>query len=295
MNGIINVLKPPGMTSSNVVVYLRKLLKVPKVGHTGTLDPQAVGVLPICIGKATKLSDFLMSDRKTYIGELTLGVKTDTLDVEGKVISSKPVKCNIENIEEAFKVFSGDIEQIPPVYSAIKYKGQKLYKLAREGIEVSMPPREITIYKNEIIKYYPPDKVFFKVECSKGTYIRSLCRDIGDYLGCGAYMSFLMRSQSGYFDISHSYTLDEIEKYYKNGAIESFLIPMDLPLIKLKSIYISSKVYNKLLNGNAVYVDFIDNKQDIVYNEYVKVYCKGQFIGVGIFKDDCLKMKNVLL
>ena len=211
VHGILNIDKPQGLTSRQVVDRVRKIFGMPKAGHAGTLDPDATGVLLICLGKATKLFEPLQAGEKEYEGTLTLGVTTDTLDASGKIIQTTDV-CSVteEEIIAAFKQFEGEIEQIPPMFSAVKHKGKPLYKLARRGIKVERPPRTVTIHHLEILEIHKPD-VTFRVSCSKGTYIRVLASDIGTAIGCGAHLSSLTRTRSGIFTLSDSISLDEIE------------------------------------------------------------------------------------
>ena len=201
-SGVVNVNKPLGITSHDVVYNLRRILGIKKIGHTGTLDPDASGVLPMCIGRATKLAEFLMASDKQYLAELTLGAFTDTQDKSGNVIESFEVNVSKDDIISAANEFVGEIEQIPPMFSAVKHEGKRLYELAREGKSVERTPRLIKISGIEI-KNIDLDKktVTMLVNCSKGTYIRTLCNDIGKRLGCGAYMSALERTKSGRFEI----------------------------------------------------------------------------------------------
>ena len=200
MNGVININKPIGITSHDVVYRLRKILSIKKIGHTGTLDPDASGVLPMCIGRATKTADMLTAQDKQYIAEITLGSATDTLDKTGTVTESADVNVTEDEVKAAVKKFIGDIKQLPPMYSAIKVNGKKLYQLAREGVEIERKPRDVKIYDIEILDIdLLNNKLSVKVDCTKGTYIRTLCDDIGRELGCFAHMSGLVRSKSGRF------------------------------------------------------------------------------------------------
>jgi len=211
IHGILNINKPQGLTSRQVVDRVRRIFGMPKAGHAGTLDPDATGVLLICLGKATKLFEALQKGDKEYEGTLTLGVTTDTLDASGKIIQKTDItSVTEEQIIAAFKKFEGEIEQIPPMFSAIKHKGKPLYKLARRGIKVERPPRPVTIYHLEVLEIHKPD-VTFRVSCSKGTYIRVLASDIGTAIGCGAHLSSLTRTRSGIFTLSNAISLDEIE------------------------------------------------------------------------------------
>ncbi len=218
INGIINVYKEPGFTSHDVVAKLRGILKTKKIGHTGTLDPDAEGVLPVCIGNATKLCDLLTDKTKEYRAKLLLGTVTDTQDTGGTIISENGSwkELSKEEIRQAVLGFIGAYSQIPPMYSALKVNGKKLYELAREGIEVERKPRNVEIYSIEIVSMEIPYAELI-IRCSKGTYIRTLCHDIGNKLGCGGCMASLVRNAVGKFHISDSHTLSEIETLWKEG------------------------------------------------------------------------------
>jgi len=230
LNGFLNVLKPPGMTSHDVVDLLRKLLPGVKVGHGGTLDPGAAGVLPLLLGKTTKLASYLLEFPKTYRAELYLGVTTDTADASGKIIERMlPPSLVREEIEAFFSAFTGEHEQVPPMFSAIKIKGRKLYEYAREGLQIERPARTVKIYEIKVINYFPPQRVLFEVKCSSGTYVRSLCEKIGNTIGCGAHMSFLLRTASGCFQIAASQTLEDLIELFRNGREADCLLPDDFP------------------------------------------------------------------
>lgn len=297
MNGIINVLKPPGMTSSDVVVYLRRLLRVKKVGHAGTLDPGAAGVLLICLGKATKIADYIMEDNKTYRGELVLGIETDTLDGDGRILNKNPKIPDYYKVAEAFQKYKGELLQTPPMYSARKYKGKRLYELARQGQKVEVASRAIEIFENKILNYYPPDRVLFEVTCTKGTYIRSLARDIGETLCCGAYLSFLVRLSSGAFTAESSFTLQEIKAALQEGNMDKVIIPMDSALSKMKAITLKAHVFSKATNGNIIRMDAVtSNVEGIGQEELLRIYCRDQFLGLGyINSSNKIQMRKVLI
>ena len=300
MNGIFNILKPTGMTSHDVVSRVRRLTKIKKVGHTGTLDPNASGVLPICIGKATKISEYILNKEKSYRAELILGIQTDTLDGFGEIVNTIPVFDICENkIREVFKSFIGEITQIPPIYSAIKVNGRKLYDIARSGeCSVEINPRQVNIKSIEIIEINS-NRILFDVVCSKGTYIRSLCRDIGMKLGTCAYMSFLLRTASGNFNIEDSITLEDLEEMVNNGKINDYLYGADYALVDYKSIAINDRALSAYVNGNIVYRKGIILNKDYEDGDIVKVYCNKQFYGVGrvfIFEDQlCLKSHKAFI
>ena len=235
-NGIINVYKEPGYTSFDVVARLRGILHQKKIGHTGTLDPDAEGVLPVVLGNATKLVDALTDKTKTYECIMQLGVETDTEDMSGTVLSEHDVNCSEEEITSAVLSFKGPYAQVPPMYSALKKDGKKLYELAREGVVIDRPPRNVEIF-SICIDEINGSEVRMTVDCSRGTYIRSLCRDIGEKLGCKAAMKHLTRTRSGNYKIGDALNLSEIERAVKAGEAEKIIIPtedffMDLPLIR---------------------------------------------------------------
>ncbi len=299
MKGIINVLKPTGMTSHDVVYFIRKTLNIKKVGHTGTLDPNAAGVLPICVGKATKISQYLTDKKKTYRAELTLGQQTDTQDKYGQVINESQKSVSEDEIINVFKKFMGDIMQIPPMYSAIKIKGKKLYELARQGKTVERSPRKVTIYKLEIINI-TGNRILFDVECSKGTYIRTLCDDIGNELGTYGHMSVLIRTQVDKFSIFNSCTLEQIKKTCDEGNIDNILFPLDYALFQYKELTLDDKYFKIIENGGNVSLDNNIRSESSIYseNEKVRVYCKDTFIGIGVIhytQRKYLKMDKVLL
>ncbi len=259
MNGVININKPLGITSHDVVYRLRRLLSIKKIGHTGTLDPDASGVLPMCIGRATKVADMLTAKDKQYIAEVTLGSATDTLDASGVVTEMAEVSVSQEDIRRAVAEFVGDIEQIPPMYSAIKVDGKKLYELARDGVEIERRPRQVRIDNIEILDIELENNRFtMRVDCSKGTYIRTLCDDIGRSLGCFAHMSGLERTKSGIFDISASYTLEEVERMFGEGNI-SFLVPVDEIFAEFPRLTLSQRKAKLMCNGVRVSAQGIDD------------------------------------
>jgi len=230
MHGVLNVLKPPGMTSHDAVAFVRRVLQTKRVGHTGTLDPAAAGVLPICVGQATRLVEYLQSGTKEYIAEMTFGFETDTCDAVGKTISEGDASSvNLETLRATLDSFHGEITQTPPLFSAIKKDGKKLYDLAREGFsdgEIEIPTRQVVISDLRITQFFPDEnqiekrpRAILKIECSGGTYIRSLVRDIGRVLGCGATMTFLVRNRNGAFAIRDASTLEEIASNWQNALL----------------------------------------------------------------------------
>lgn len=262
MNGILNILKPPGMTSFDVVACMRGILRMKKIGHTGTLDPLAVGVLPVCIGSATKAIEYLVEKDKLYRAELTLGIATDTQDGSGKVLSSREVECSEDEIIDAISFFKGKYFQMPPMFSAIKVNGKKLYELAREGITIERKLREVEIYSIDIVKIDRQGqiKILFDVKCSKGTYIRTLCADIGERLGCGGHMSFLLRKKAGAFEITSSITLEELKSLVSENKLHSVLIDINTVFDELQEIKLSQLQEKRFINGVSIVLDNYDNR-----------------------------------
>ncbi len=223
MTGVVCINKPIGKSSHFAVAVIRRITKIKKVGHTGTLDPLATGVLPVCIGReATRLSQLIMDSDKEYKAVLKLGVSTTTQDSEGEILAQKEVNVTNEQIEKAVESFVGEISQIPPMYSAIKIDGKKLYELARKGVEVERKPRIVTINYINILNI-SGDEVEMVIGCTKGTYIRTLCNDIGEKLGCGGFMKSLIRTKCGGFSIENSITLEEFEELYNKGEAEKVI------------------------------------------------------------------------
>lgn len=252
------------MTSFDVVAYLRGLLNEKKIGHAGTLDPAAAGVLPICIGKATKCIEYIMDMKKVYRAELTLGVSTDTQDSSGNIIAVKDVLASEQQILSTIKNFIGEIYQTPPMYSAIKVDGKRLYELAREGKSIERKPRKVLIHSIDVI-ICDRDKVLFDVTCSKGTYIRTLCSDIGDNLGCGGHMSFLIRTRTGIFDIQSALTLEEILKENSYGKIYGMFLNVDEVFKKHKGFRLDKDSEEKFKNGRYIYINCLN---DLNYKNY---------------------------
>ena len=256
-NGVINVYKEKGYTSFDVVAKLRSILNQKKIGHTGTLDPDAEGVLVVCLGSGTKLCEILTDKDKSYEATLLLGKTSDTEDSSGKILTECDVAVSPKEVEQAILSFVGEYGQIPPMYSAIKVNGKKLYELAREGREIEREPRMVSIKQIEILSMDLP-KVTFKVSCGKGTYIRSLCRDIGEKLGCGGLMDSLVRNsvnstETGMvFTKEDALTLDEIEQLVNSGKIEDKIYPIDSLFPRLAKVKICGEGIKKLANGNIL-------------------------------------------
>lgn len=295
MNGIINVYKEKGFTSHDVVAKLRGILKQRKIGHTGTLDPDAEGVLPVCLGKATKLCDFLTDKDKEYRAVLRLGIETDTQDITGNITDEQEVNISEAEAEEAVMSFAGSYAQIPPMYSALKVNGKKLYELAREGKTIEREPRIITIHNIVIEDINLPD-ITIRVRCSKGTYIRTLCYDIGKKLGCGGCMKSLVRTRSGIFDIEDSLKLDEIESLRDKGSLEEYIFPVDGIFSDYPRAAVKEDAEKMLLNGNSMYESQLvfEGETGAVKNSDIRIYdTSGIFTGIYRYNNDSRQFKPV--
>ncbi|MDO4617395.1 MAG: tRNA pseudouridine(55) synthase TruB [Lachnospiraceae bacterium] len=286
INGVINVYKEPKFTSFDVVAKLRGIAKQKKIGHTGTLDPDAVGVLPVCLGRATKLCDLLTDETKEYRAVLLLGKVTDTQDTSGQVLEEHPVQVTEEEIRKAVKSFLGEQMQVPPMYSALKVNGKKLYELAREGKTVERKARPVTFYELEIGEIRLPE-VELRVVCSKGTYIRTLCNDIGEKLGCGGCMAHLTRSRVGVFDLGTARTLAELQELADQGRLEEAVIPIDEIFSQLPAFRTVQSADVLAHNGNALYTSNLEKAEQRVWKQgdELRVYdSEGSFIGI-YFRD----------
>ena len=288
MNGVLNIYKEAGFTSHDVVAKLRGILKQKKIGHTGTLDPDAEGVLPVCLGNATKLCGLLSDKEKTYEAVLLLGQTTDTQDVSGTVLGTAPVTAGEEEIREAVLGFLGDYDQVPPMYSALKVGGKKLYELAREGKEVERKARRVRILALEIHGIRLPE-VFFSVTCSSGTYIRTLCQDIGERLGCGGCMKSLLRTRVDRFQVEDSLRLSEIEELAREGRIGEALIPVDKMFPAYPKLRMKEAADRLVYNGNPFSAGDAQEllQEETLCGTQVRVYdSSGNFVGIYRRQED---------
>ncbi len=284
IHGVINIHKEKGYTSHDVVAKLRGIVGQKKIGHTGTLDPDATGVLPVCLGKATKLCDMLTDKNKTYETVMLLGKVTDTQDISGTIISEVTInKLDEETVKTVVMSFLGDYMQIPPMYSALKVNGKKLYELAREGVEVERKARPVSILDIQIKEIDLP-RVRMEVSCSKGTYIRTLCHDIGQKLGCGACMEELIRTRVSRFKLEDGLTLSQVQALKEAGELETILVPIDELFSEYEAITLKEEFVSFLYNGNTflpkhvkTYVQLVDGKMVRVYDD------KSNFIAIYKF------------
>lgn len=281
INGILNVYKDRGYTSHDVVARLRGILKQKKIGHTGTLDPDATGVLPVCLGSGTKLCDMITDKSKEYEAVMLLGITTDTEDASGKTLSEAEYPLDEELVKKITMSFIGEYDQIPPMYSAIKINGKKLYELAREGKTIERKPRQVVINDIKITEINLP-RVKFTVSCSKGTYIRSLCRDIGEKIGCGACMESLVRTRVGVFEIEESLTLQKIEALVSQNAISDAVTPVDKVFSEYPAVTVYERNRKLVENGNM----FPGDRDKCSNFECVRVYLDEGHTFAGIYRYD---------
>lgn len=291
MNGVLNILKPPAMTSSDVVSHVRRILMQKKAGHTGTLDPGAAGVLPVCVGRATKIADYIMRGDKEYIAEITFGAETDTQDSYGSVTRTCESNIMKEMLACILPDFTGKLLQWPPMYSAVKHEGRKLYQLARKGIVVEKPLREVRVHEIELLGG-TCNRFLLRIRCSKGTYIRTLCADMGEALSSCAYTSFLMRTETCGIRIEDTYTLPEVEMLMQAGDVERAVQPMEQVLSFLEPIYCDPYLYRFLTTGTPI--DLAKAKLSVEPDKEYTVYCKGELIGIGKKERDTLKIVSML-
>lgn len=305
-NGILNINKPEGWTSQDVVAKLRGRLHLRRVGHTGTLDPMATGVLPVCFGKATRIIEYYDDDFKTYEAEMKLGMVTDTLDITGTVLETKPVDVSEEDVIQTIDSFRGWITQIPPKYSALKVNGKPLYKYAREGVEVEIKSRKIYVEDIQLVEVnLRENRILFRVTCSKGTYIRTICDDIGKKLGCGGTMTALQRTQSGCFRVEDARTLPEILEM-TDEELERCVIPMDKTLVHLGRIELKSmESVPFYYNGREIdtgYVNVLASpavpeamQEESRLGDKYRVYDpEGKFLGISSLRENTLYPEKVI-
>ena len=296
VNGIINVYKEKGFTSFDVVAKMRGIFHQKKIGHTGTLDPDAEGVLPVCLGKATKVCDLLTDKDKEYKAVLLLGQETDTQDITGTVLNHAEVTVTEEEVKNAILSFVGEYEQVPPMYSALKVNGQKLCDLARKGITVERKSRPVKIHQIEIISIQLPE-VEMIVSCSKGTYIRTLCDDIGKKLGCFGCMKSLLRTKVDRFLLENTYKLSELEELVKLPEEKwQFLAPVDIVFHKYQSITAKEEARKLVINGNRIPIDMLSDFSESKMQETVRLYdSDNKFIGLYTYLDENKEFKPIKL
>jgi tRNA pseudouridine55 synthase len=282
VNGFINLIKPTGMTSSFAVIKARRILNEKKIGHLGTLDPLAAGVLPLAVGKGTKLFDYLIEKQKTYTAFFTFGLTTDTLDSDGVVTERKPFNGSAADVENVIRKFTGKLHQMPPKYSAKSVGGVRAYDLARQGKEFELKTKQVEVLSFDLKRQIDAYTFCFEIVCSAGTYIRSLARDVAEKLGTAGYMSALIRTKSGLFTLDNAYTLDELEQL--KGAA---LLPLTLPLDDLPVFEVEQSLLNRLNNG--VKIEWTPTEKG-----YHRIMCGGVFFGIGKEKEEKLDLQFYL-
>lgn len=292
MNGLINLLKPPGMTSSDAVVWLRRRLRGVKLGHAGTLDPEAAGVLPLMLGKATRLFDELVDKDKEYLAEWMPGAATDTQDSQGRVVAESAHRPSMEDLKAVLPQFTGVIWQRPPAYSAIKLDGSAAYERARRGEDVDIPMRQARVDAIEALSATDRGGTLLRIRCGRGTYVRTLCHDIGSALGCPAHMAFLLRTRSGQFAIEDAVTLEELDEALENGALETLLTPMDAPLTHLPRADIPADWDKRARCGNPLPAECLQMEST---EGAVRLYLDGALAGIGIREGAMVRFRTMLL
>ncbi len=290
MIGVLNINKPRGITSSQVVVKIKKLLGIKKAGHMGTLDPLASGVLPICVGKATRLFDYFLKKQKTYIATFKFGEETTTLDSEGEIVKTSDIIPSVEQLERTIKTFLGEINQIPPIYSSKKIDGKKAYDLARAGKKLELKPCKVCIYNYKLLKQIDNKTFEFLITCSAGTYIRALARDLGNGVKSCATMINLIRIKSGNFDIKDSVDFDNLTK----EILINNLIPLNLVLADFEKILLTNQDFQKLLNGQLVKIGCTSQEKSLNENLNYVIVVEEEIKGIGYLSNGILKMKTYL-
>lgn len=291
ISGVLLLDKPQGLTSNAALQKVKRLYNAQKAGHTGALDPLATGMLPLCFGEATKFSQFLLESDKGYRVIGKLGQRTDSGDSTGEVIDTKPIDVSVKQLEKALETFRGDIMQIPSMFSALKHKGQPLYKYARQGINIERPPRPVTIYQLDLIRF-DNDEVELDIECSKGTYIRNIIDDLGQLLGCGAHVTFLRRNFVADYPVEQMITLEELEENSGSHKIlDSFLMPTDSPVSNFDTVTLDLESAHFFSHGQAI--NFPNLEEGEIYRVYNDDEC---FLGIAEVDDeDMLAPKRLVV
>ena len=293
MNGFLNILKPPGMTSAAVVANVRRLTGEKRVGHAGTLDPEAAGVLPVMIGKAARLFDYLVDKEKEYVAECAFGVATDTQDATGKVIARGENYPDFAQVQQASRKLIGDIWQRPSMYSAIKQDGVAMYERARRGETVEVPLRQVHVESIDLHGEMPDHGVLMTIRCGRGTYIRSICNDLGEMLGCPAHMRFLLRSQSGVFRLDTAMTLEEAAALKDEGRLAESLLKLDMPLQHLPRVDARSSIRKQVENGAKLPLNRLDGPE-LSEGQVARVYLNDQFWGMAAREGDVLTWRALI-
>lgn len=294
MNGFLNILKPPGMTSAGVVAVVRRLTGEKRVGHAGTLDPEAAGVLPVMIGKAARLFDYLVDKEKAYVAEVAFGCATDTQDATGQVIARGENYPDFEQVRRAADKLTGDIWQRPSMYSAIKQDGKPMYERARAGETVEVPLRQVHVESIDLHGETANHGVLMTVRCGRGTYIRSICADLGELVGCPAHMRFLLRSQSGAFSLDTAMTVEEAAALQGEGRLAECLLPLDMPLQHLPRADVGETLRKQVENGVKLPMRAARGGAKLAEGQAVRVYLSGAFWGMAVREGDKLSWRALI-
>lgn len=294
MNGFLCILKPPGMTSAAVVAVIRRLSGEKRVGHAGTLDPEAAGVLPVMIGRAARLFDYLVDKQKTYVAEVAFGSATDTQDATGRVTARGGDYPTLAQVREAADRLTGDIWQRPSMYSAIKQDGKPMYARARAGETVEVPLRRVHVERIDLHGEMPRHGVLMTVDCGKGTYIRSICNDLGEMCGCPAHMRFLLRTRSGAFTLEDAFTLEEAQAHADQGTLAQCLVPMDAPLAHIPRVDAPAWMDRLVRNGVKLPAEKIRGALELCEGQAVRVYLRGSFFGMAAREGDALVWRALI-
>ncbi len=292
--GFLNVLKPPGMSSAAVVGRVRRLLGGEKVGHAGTLDPEAAGVLPLMVGKAARLFDYMQDKQKAYIAEVAFGVATDTQDAQGTAMESGAAYPDKAALLAALPTFVGEGTQVPPMYSALKRDGVRLYDMARQGRALALEPRPVTVHALSLLGMTERQGALVAVQCAKGFYVRTLCHDLGQALGCPAHMRFLLRTQSGAFALDTAKTLEELAQAAEAGDVAALLIPMDVPLSHLPMADVPVRLESPFVNGIPLRVDVAQALAALPEGAPVRLYLRGMLLAIGERQGDVVRVRTWL-
>ncbi len=291
MNGFLCVLKPPGMTSSDVVVCVRRrLARGTKVGHAGTLDPEAAGVLPLMVGKASRLFDYLVEKEKTYVAELKTGYATDTQDAHGRIVAGCGERASLSQLQAAIPLLTGEIMQRPPMFSALKRDGKKLCDLARQGVEVDVEPRPTQVYAIDVLHALGEGRFMLRVRCGRGTYIRTLCHDLGEAMGTRAHMGLLLRTQTGMFALEDAHTIEEIESC---ADLSPLLVAMDRPIAHLPRVDVAPWAERFVRNGNTLAPNAL--RGEAPEGAPARLYVSDRFAGIGRMRGGQMKFDAMLL
>ena len=294
MNGFLNILKPPGMSSAAVVAAVKRLTREKRIGHAGTLDPEAAGVLPVMVGQATRLFDYLVEKEKTYVAECAFGQATDTQDAQGFVTEEGDAWPTLEQVRAAADALTGEIQQRPGIYSAVKQGGRPLYVLARKGREAEAPLRTVRIERIILHGETENHGVLMTVDCGRGTYIRSLCEDIGRLCGCPAHMRFLLRARTGAFDLETAMTLEEAATYRDEGTLAQKLLPLDWPLHHLPSLGVPEGMVRLARSGTALNAAWIPGAMGLTEGAPIRMIAENQFAGIAVRQEDLLRWRMVV-